>query len=299
LLTDDGWPLVIGGDHTQALGASKGLILAETVRAVLEGRLRLSAGGNAWMMHLKNTIAQHDITAVTLQMETLVYYCITQEDLAQFLASFYVIWFDAHGDYNTEATTPSGNAHGMGAAAISGEGDPALTGILGGGAKVLPENMHFVAVRDLDREEEALMREKNVHMYPMELIHEQGLPQVMEGIIASIHRDALSKTGLPAIIHLSFDIDGIDAKYVPATGTPVGAGSTRNPALGPSLDETVEAFAGIADQVALIDVAESNFSPERDPEDITFYSVNRVLASFFAENRAQLFGEDRVQKRAR
>ena len=38
-----------------------------------------------------------------------------------------VIWVDAHADFNTEATTPSGNIHGMPLAALCGLGDPRLT----------------------------------------------------------------------------------------------------------------------------------------------------------------------------
>jgi len=42
----------------------------------------------------------------------------------------FVIWLDAHADYNTPATTISGNMHGMSAAFLCGE--PGLDGLLGG-----------------------------------------------------------------------------------------------------------------------------------------------------------------------
>ncbi len=287
LLTDNTTTMIIGGDHTQAIGASKGLVLAETVHAILNGRLRLASSGNAWIHLLQNAVERSDIIAIAKQVETLVYHCIAPQELQQFLTSFYVIWFDAHGDFNTEETTLSGNAHGMSAAVICGEGNPALTGILGAWIKIPPPNIHFVAVRDLDREEETLMRTKCVPIYPMELIRQKGLAEVMQQVMHTIQNDALH-TGHPPIIHLSFDIDGIDAKYVPATGTPVGEGSTRNQARGPSLEETVTAFWGIAEDVALIDLAESNFSPKRDPHGTTLHSVSRIITSFFAEQPAHL-----------
>src|SRR4030095_7693495 len=40
-----------------------------------------------------------------------------------------VIWVDAHGDFNTPQTTPSGNIHGMPLAALCGLGDPRLTAL--------------------------------------------------------------------------------------------------------------------------------------------------------------------------
>ena len=37
-----------------------------------------------------------------------------------------VIWIDAHADFNTAETTPSGNIHGMSLAILAGQGDPSL-----------------------------------------------------------------------------------------------------------------------------------------------------------------------------
>ncbi|HMZ08931.1 MAG TPA: arginase family protein, partial [Anaerolineales bacterium] len=37
-----------------------------------------------------------------------------------------VIWLDAHADFNTAETTPSGNIHGMSLAILAGLGDPSL-----------------------------------------------------------------------------------------------------------------------------------------------------------------------------
>ncbi len=41
----------------------------------------------------------------------------------------FVLWLDAHADYNTPATTMTGNMHGMSAAFLCGE--PGLDGLLG------------------------------------------------------------------------------------------------------------------------------------------------------------------------
>ena len=44
----------------------------------------------------------------------------------------FVLWLDAHADYNTPATTVTGNMHGMSAAFLCGE--PGLDGLLGDAA---------------------------------------------------------------------------------------------------------------------------------------------------------------------
>ena len=44
---------------------------------------------------------------------------------------FGLVWFDAHGDFNTPDTTPSGNVWGMPFAMLCGRGDPDLVGSRG------------------------------------------------------------------------------------------------------------------------------------------------------------------------
>ncbi|MBM6839604.1 arginase family protein, partial [Clostridium saudiense] len=64
-----------------------------------------------------------------------------------------VIWIDAHGDINTELTSPSGNIHGMPLAASMGIGYDKLTSIFFDDYKVKPENVFILACRDLDQGE--------------------------------------------------------------------------------------------------------------------------------------------------
>src|SRR5699024_8894041 len=90
-----------------------------------------------------------------------------------------VIWYDAHGDLNTEKTSPSGNIHGMPLAARLGLGHRRLTNILGGHAKVKPENIVMIGIRDLDPEEKVLIREKNINVYTMHEVDRMGMTAVM------------------------------------------------------------------------------------------------------------------------
>src|SRR5215469_7211288 len=49
-----------------------------------------------------------------------------------------ILWIDAHGDFNTNQTTPSGNIHGMPLAALAGFGDRRLVEIGGFSPKISP-----------------------------------------------------------------------------------------------------------------------------------------------------------------
>ncbi|MFS8541014.1 MAG: arginase, partial [Tissierellales bacterium] len=131
-----------------------------------------------------------------------------------------VIWYDAHGDLNTEETSPSGNIHGMPLAASLGYGHPSLTNIGEYAPKVKPENTFLVGVRDLDEGEIELANRIDLNLYTMETIRSRGLDSIIEDITTKIKNSNLDA------VHLSFDIDVLDKKLVPGTGTPVDGGFT-------------------------------------------------------------------------
>lgn len=130
-----------------------------------------------------------------------------------------VIWYDAHGDINTEETTPSGNIHGMPLAVSLGLGHERLTNILNQKPKIKPENVVLIGIRDLDEGEKQLLRQLKIKVYTMHEIDRLGMPQVMEETIAYLKKRTDG-------VHVSFDLDGIDPKDSPGVGTPVVGGLT-------------------------------------------------------------------------
>ncbi|MBN6051185.1 arginase family protein, partial [Nonomuraea sp. RK-328] len=69
-----------------------------------------------------------------------------------------VVWFDAHGDLNTPATSPSGAFHGMVLRALTGEGPAGLVA----DRPLDPRRIVLAAVRDLDQGETAFIRATGV-----------------------------------------------------------------------------------------------------------------------------------------
>src|SRR5262249_21833508 len=55
-----------------------------------------------------------------------------------------VIWVDAHADFNTPQTSPSGNVHGMPVAALLGDGPAELVNVGYPGAKLTPAQIVMV-----------------------------------------------------------------------------------------------------------------------------------------------------------
>lgn len=130
-----------------------------------------------------------------------------------------LIWIDAHADYNTAETTPSGNIHGMSLAALTGKGHPLLTGLAGAIPAVRPEHCAIVGVRDIDPLERVALRKSGIHVYAMHEVDRRGLATVMEEAVARI------SAGTDGF-HVSFDMDVMDPGEAPGVGTPVFGGMT-------------------------------------------------------------------------
>jgi arginase len=164
-----------------------------------------------------------------------------------------LIWVDAHADFNTPETSPSGNIHGMPLATLTGRGHPDLVGIGGPGASVRTEDVVIIGLRSVDLEEKNLLREAGVKVYTMREIDVYGAGRVVRGAIRDLaHVDR---------VHLSFDLDAADPEAAPGVGTPVRGGLTYREAhlLMELLNE-----AGI---VTSLDVVEVN--PILDVKNVT------------------------------
>jgi arginase len=135
-----------------------------------------------------------------------------------------VLWVDAHGDFNTDGTTPSGNIHGMPLASLCGLGDRRLSQLWDEPFPVLdPRRVAIIGARDLDPGEKVNLREAGVMVMGMEQIDRLGMVAAVEKAIERISREVDG-------IYLSFDMDALDPRHAPGVGTPVPAGLTQREA---------------------------------------------------------------------
>ena len=176
-----------------------------------------------------------------------------------------VLWFDAHGDFNTPQTTPSGNVHGMALAAALGIGQFSdYDGVRP--APVAAENVALIGLRDLDAAERPLIRESAVHAFTMSDIDERGMSAVIESALDRI-------AGRVDGIHVSLDLDWIDPAEAPGVGTPVRGGATYR--------EAHSALEAIAERdstrLRSIDIVEVN--PIEDRHNTTAELACELVAS--------------------
>lgn len=130
-----------------------------------------------------------------------------------------LIWFDAHGDFNTDKTSPSGNVHGMALAAVLGYGHPRLADFRRPGPKALERNTVLIGCRDLDRGEAESLERSKITVFTMKEVDAVGMKSVMEQAVQVASKGVRD-------VHLSFDIDALDPSEAPGTGTPVVGGLT-------------------------------------------------------------------------
>ena len=132
-----------------------------------------------------------------------------------------LIWFDAHADINTPDTSPSGNIHGMPLATLLGHGDTDLVGLCGFSPKLNPKYLAHVGARDVDGGERAQIESLGLRdqFYTMSQIDKRGMAACVEDAIAIASQ-------APGGYAVTFDIDMIDPRFAPGSGTLVRGGAT-------------------------------------------------------------------------
>ncbi len=165
-----------------------------------------------------------------------------------------LVWFDAHGDFNTPQTSPSGFLGGMPLAMISGRGWQDLCAA--DGLKPLADqDIVLVGARDLDPLE-------------TELLAASGVRQVTLAELPDIDGP----------VHLHFDTDLVTAAECAAFNYPVAG--------GPSAAEIKAVFGRMAVQADVRAVSVSGWTGARDTDGSAARLFADVLAVFGADYQA-------------
>ena len=165
-----------------------------------------------------------------------------------------VLWIDAHVDMNTHETSPSGNPHGMSAAALLGLEVDHLSEIVGRDGRIDSNRIAFLGARDIDPGEQKHIDELGLTVFSSEVMHRDGIEKTVKDALKTV-----SPNGEPFMV--SFDVDVIDPEFAPGVDTAVPGG------LNPSqIIETME-LVGRHGRVVAIDAVELN--PETDVEERT------------------------------
>ncbi len=131
----------------------------------------------------------------------------------------HVLWLDAHTDFNTPATSPSGNVHGMPVAALTGE--PGLDWLFEDVRRaVLPgQNIHQIGIRSVDADERRLVVERGVDVIDMRRIDETGISRLLANVLETV-------AAADGMLHVSLDVDFLAPEIAPGVGTAVPGGAS-------------------------------------------------------------------------
>src|SRR5262245_40516748 len=161
-----------------------------------------------------------------------------------------VVWFDAHGDFNTPDTSPSGFFDGMVLAMVTGRCWRGLATRVGGFVPVRDENVVLVGARDIDPDERELLAASRVTQVPAEALRADDFAP-LEAALAAL-------AGRVQKIYLHMDLDVHDPADAPA--------NTYYAPGGPSRAQVREAVERIGARFAIAGAALAAYDPSVDPE---------------------------------
>jgi arginase len=179
-----------------------------------------------------------------------------------------ILWLDAHADFNTPALTPSSNLHGMPLACLCGHGPQVLVELGGQVPAIEAAWVRSIGIRSVDAQEKKFVHQMGLQVFDMRSIDEHGMRRTMELALAGINDSTH--------LHVSFDVDFLDATIAPGVGTSVRG--------GPTYREAQLCMEMIADtgRLASVDVMELN--PALDVRNATAQVAVELLESLLGQN---------------
>lgn len=224
------------------------------------------------------------VTAVCENIYAIARKCVAAEEFAIFLGGDHsisigsiaaasqddplgVIWVDAHGDFNTPQTSPSGNIHGMPVAVLVGEGPEPLVNVGTPGAKLKPRQIVQIGIRDLDEAERERLARSGISVFTMRHVDELGM--------ASVARQAIDRLRHFSRIHVSLDMDSLDPSEAPGVGTAVPGGLSYREA------HLLMEILGDSGRVQSMDIVEIN--PILDDQNKTAELAVELAASLLGQ----------------
>ncbi len=172
-----------------------------------------------------------------------------------------VVWLDAHGDFNTPQTSPSGYFDGMPLAIAAGRCHSDVLKRVGG-LPVREERVLLVGVRDLDPGEKASLESSEVVVVEADRVRRTGMESALQPTL-----DLL--TGRVGEVYLHLDLDVLNPADAPGVNFPTPGGL--------SLGEVEAALAMVRERFHVRGASLTAYDPTRDEGDRTFQTALRLI----------------------
>ncbi len=178
-----------------------------------------------------------------------------------------VVWFDAHGDFNTPETTSSGFLDGMGLAILTGRCWQALAGSIPGYAPVSEENVILAGARDFDELEWGELSKSEI-AYLSDRDLQSGdllsLGTALERLVARVEA-----------VYLHIDLDVHDVHIAPA--------NHFRPPGGLTPERLQEVIAFVRARVPVAAAYVGSYDPDVDPKGVTLDSGLALIETIVSD----------------
>jgi arginase len=191
-------PVMERARKLDVVGAFTRAIEAETYKAASEGAVPVLLGGD-------HSLSMGSVSGMARHAQAVG-------------RPLFVLWLDAHSDFNAPETSPSGNIHGMPVAFFCGKAE--FAPILAEDRPLVdPRHVYQVGIRSVDDEERRLITQNQVNVFDMRAIDEDGMGSIIKRILSDVRAAG-------ALLHVSLDVDFLDPDVAPGVGTTVPGGAT-------------------------------------------------------------------------
>jgi len=236
-----------GCHHLREVVASCRAVRDEVGRALAGGEMPLLLGGD-------HSLAMGSMAAVAA-------HCAAQR------RPLFVLWLDAHADFNTADSSPTGYVYGMPVAVATGDGHPDLLALGTSRPMLDVRRITQIGVRSVDPLEEERIRDKHLRIYRMTDVRRRGMASVIAEALEPVRRAS-------GHLHVSLDIDFLDPAVAPGVGLAEPDGPDFNEA---ALCLSAVRATGLLGSFDLLEL-----SPSHDPSGGTTARVIDLVARAFA-----------------
>ncbi|HET6597810.1 MAG TPA: arginase family protein [Anaerolineales bacterium] len=160
-----------------------------------------------------------------------------------------VIWFDAHGEFNTPETTTSGFLDGMGLAIATGQCWKRLALSLPGFSPIPGTNILHIGGRDFDEGEREMLQETGATVLDSASIESRGMRAALDSVMPDFLRQVDEA-------HVHIDLDALNPKETPANGWLTEGGL--------HVDDISEAIQYIKEHLKVTSATVASFDPDYD-----------------------------------
>jgi arginase len=179
-----------------------------------------------------------------------------------------IVWFDAHGDFNTPETTESGFLDGMGLAVAAGLCWKKMAASIPNFRPVAGEKILHVGGRDFDSQERILFRRKGVTVIDAAEIKQRDVTNALHPAIENLKSRV-------SCVHLHIDLDVLDPAEAPANeyATPGGLG----------VEQSLEAVNLLRENFKIVSLTIAAYDPKCDPEGKTRRAGFRLMRKILTD----------------